>query len=210
VPSQKIDVVGTVKATAFIGDGSSITGITGVISGLTPGYHTKASSATTIGNSLIYDNGTNVGIGSTVPQAKLDVEGSAYFGSGNVGIGSASPRAKLEVNNAVVFSSEYDNGNSGTSKMIDWTNGNKQKVTINGSCTFTFTAPGGPANLVLRAVHDNSATVYNETWPSSSPGKVKWPSGSAPPLTDTANAVDIVSCYYDGTDYNCQAGLAFQ
>jgi hypothetical protein len=152
----------------------------------------------------------NVGIGTYVPRAKLDVEGSVYLGNGNVGIGSSVPRARLEVNNAVVFTSEYDNGNSGTSKTIDWNNGNKQKVTITGSCTFTFTAPGGPSNLVLRAIHENSATAYTETWPSGSPGKVKWPSGSAPSLSDTANAVDIVSCYYDGTDFNCQAGLAFQ
>ena len=34
-------------------------------------------------------------------------------------------------------------------KAIDWNNGNKQRVTVNGSCTFTFTPPGGPANLVL-------------------------------------------------------------
>jgi hypothetical protein len=107
-PSQKIDVVGTVKATAFIGDGSGITGVAGTISGLTPGYHTKATSANAIGNSLIYDNGTNVGIGSTVPQAKLDIEGSVYVGNGNVGLGTSAPAQKLDI-----LGNVYVNGNIG-------------------------------------------------------------------------------------------------
>jgi hypothetical protein len=32
-----------------------------------------------LGNSLLFDNGTNVGIGTTTPSAKLDVSGSAYI-----------------------------------------------------------------------------------------------------------------------------------
>ena len=43
------------------------------------------------------------------------------------------------------------------------------------------------------------------TWPAS----VKWPSGTAPTLTTTASSVDIVSFYYDGTNYYGQAGLNF-
>ncbi|MFH0922390.1 MAG: hypothetical protein V1913_18750, partial [Fibrobacterota bacterium] len=44
----------------------------------------------------------NVGIGSTAPQQKLDVEGTVYVGSGgNVGIGSAVPGAKLVVDGGV-------------------------------------------------------------------------------------------------------------
>jgi len=39
-------------------------------------------SGTTITNSLIYDNGTNVGIGTTSPAFKLDVEGSIVARSG--------------------------------------------------------------------------------------------------------------------------------
>jgi hypothetical protein len=35
------------------------------------------------------------------------------------------------------------------------------------------------------------------TWPAS----VKWPSGTAPTLSTAANAIDIVTFYYDGTSY---------
>jgi hypothetical protein len=64
------------------------------------GYHLKATG-TTIGNSLIWDNGTNVGIGNTNTSYTLDVSGSlrstntAYFAttSGVVGIGTTSVNA---------------------------------------------------------------------------------------------------------------------
>ena len=68
------------------------------------GYHLKATG-TTIGNSLIWDNGTNVGIGNQGTTYSLDVTGSlrnttsAYFAttSGTVGIGIAAPVGKLQV-----------------------------------------------------------------------------------------------------------------
>src|ERR1039458_5977176 len=75
-PGKALDVVGTVRATAFIGDGAGITGIGGFISGLTTNYVTKATGSTTIGNSKIFDNGTNVGVGSVTPGQTLDVNGS--------------------------------------------------------------------------------------------------------------------------------------
>ena len=40
---------------------------------LTTNYITKALSSGTIGNSIIYDNGTNVGIGTTSPQSRLHI-----------------------------------------------------------------------------------------------------------------------------------------
>lgn len=63
----------------------------GTISGLTTNYVTKATSATAIGNSLIYDNGTNVGIGSTSPTQKLEVVGTikATAFSGNASTATA-------------------------------------------------------------------------------------------------------------------------
>lgn len=45
----------------------------GGISGLTTNYITKAASSTSIGNSIIYDDGTNIGIGTTSPTAKMQI-----------------------------------------------------------------------------------------------------------------------------------------
>jgi hypothetical protein len=159
----------------------------------------------------VYVGNGNIGIGSSVPTQKLDVQGSGYF-NGNIGIGTSAPGAWLEVGAGgqsyfrdTVYMDETDNGNSGAAKTIDWRTSNKQEVTITASCTFTFTAPSGKANLVLKAVHENSATAYAATWP----GTVMWPGGVKPGLTNAANAVDVISCYYDGTNYYCQAGLNF-
>lgn len=111
----------------------------------------------------------------------------------------------LIVNKSAYFDAEFDNGNSGTADTIDWTVGNKQKSTRTGSVEYTFTAPAGPCNLVLRLVHENSASVYTVTWPAT----VKWVGGVAPTLTDTANAIDVVCFYYDGTNYYGQAAANF-
>lgn len=66
--------------------------ITSSISG-TANYIPKFTSANVLGNSSIFDNGTNVGIGTTTPTEKLDVTGNINvsgtgFFSGNVGIGT--------------------------------------------------------------------------------------------------------------------------
>jgi hypothetical protein len=99
---------------------------------------------------------------------------------------------------------EKDNGNSGTAKTIDLKMSNKHKLILTGNCILTLTAPSNPCSLTLKLIQD--ATGSREvTWPSA----VKWPGGSEPTLSTDANAVDIVSIYYDGTNYYAMAGLAF-
>jgi hypothetical protein len=102
----------------------------------------------------------------------------------------------------VTFDSEYGNGAGATT--VDWTNGQKQELALTSSPTLTFSAPSGVGNFLLRVVQDGvgSRTI---TWPAS----VKWPGGSAPTLSTAASSIDIVSFYYDGTDYYGVASLAF-
>jgi hypothetical protein len=55
---------------------------------LTTNYLPKATGATTLGNSLVFDNGTNVGIGTTNPAEKFSVYGgdavfTKFTGTGN-------------------------------------------------------------------------------------------------------------------------------
>jgi hypothetical protein len=101
------------------------------------------------------------------------------------------------------FDAEVDDGNSGAADTIDWTLGNKHKSTLTDDCTYTFTAPSGATNILLRIVQDGTGgrTV---TWPT-----IKWSGGTAPTLSTAAAAEDIVSCYYSGTSYYCQAGIGF-
>ena len=106
---------------------------------------------------------------------------------------------------AAMYYAEYNNGTASSALTIDWNNGNKQYITLaTATCTLTFTAPSGPCNVIFRIVQD---TVGSRTivWPATA----KWPSGTAPTLTTTASAVDIVSFYYNGTNYYGQSALAF-
>jgi hypothetical protein len=82
----------SVEATSFIktsgtasqylmADGSVST-LTNPVTGTgTTNYVPKFTSASAIGNSQIFDNGTNVGIGTTSPGEKLDVNGNVKVGA---------------------------------------------------------------------------------------------------------------------------------
>ncbi len=156
----------------------------------------------------------NIGIGTTGSSRKLTIKGSSYVVSnfaiaGKLFVGTTGGTKPnviksttafgnvVEFGTTAVFDIVYDNGNSGTSKTIDWNLGNKQKITTTGSCTLTFTAPAGPCSLQLEIIHENSATAYVYTYPAT----VKWAGGTKLVTTNTANAVDIVSFFYDGTNY---------
>ena len=82
--------------------------------------------ATDTGNKIILHDG-NVGrmqifTGST--------ERLSVANAGNVGIGSTNPGQKIDINGNVRYNnligaiSVYDNGNSGAAKTVDWNNGN--------------------------------------------------------------------------------------
>lgn len=78
-PGQVLDVMGTVRATAFVGDASGLTGLTG-------------TGWTTLGNDVYKTSNGNVGIGTTlVTSSALTVM------NGNVGIGTWKPAGALEI-----------------------------------------------------------------------------------------------------------------
>ncbi|MFH1347970.1 MAG: hypothetical protein ABIH22_04695 [Candidatus Margulisiibacteriota bacterium] len=90
-PTEALDVNGTVKATAFVGDGSGLTNV-GV-----RGQGVSLWTKTQIGNN-IYFNAGNVGIKNPNPAYPLDVNGTARI-SGDIQMNNTSLKqvlAKLE------------------------------------------------------------------------------------------------------------------
>jgi hypothetical protein len=100
----------------------------------------------------------------------------------------------LQVAGTAGYDAEYDNGTLGSGTVdIDWNNGNNQKATLDENVTLTFTNPPDICHLTLRLIQDAGAgnTV---TFPS-----INWAGGTAPTVTATANAVDVISLYYYGS-----------
>ncbi len=105
----------------------------------------------------------------------------------------------------VTFNSEI--ANTTTTQTINWTAGQKQKSTITAATTITFTPPAGVCNLTLQLINGGAGAI---TWPAA----VKWPGGTEPTWTTPTGSplsteIDIVSFYFDGTNYYGMAGLAF-
>jgi hypothetical protein len=85
-PAQKLDVNGAVKATQYCIGTSCITSwATGGVAGSgSAGYLARFTGASTLGNSLLYDSGTNVGIGTASPSNKLEVNGNLTVDGGQI------------------------------------------------------------------------------------------------------------------------------
>jgi hypothetical protein len=138
--------------------------------------------------------------------------GGLFVWSGAAWVSVLSPwSATVNANNNAIqnvktatFNGEIANGNSGTAATINWQTGQKQTITLTGNVTFTFGAPLGVGNFLLRLVQDGTGS-RTASWP----GTVKWVGGAAPTLSTAAGAVDIVSFYWNGTNYYGSAGIGF-
>lgn len=110
----------------------------GIISGSgTTNYLSKFTGSTTLGNSLLFDNGTNVGIGTTVPQSKLEVRSS---GAGNDG-------AVITLNRIGAWASAYSGLKLNTNDDgTDWWN---VGMLATGNNTFNIGQNGGAMMSIL-------------------------------------------------------------
>ena len=110
----------------------------------------------------------------------------------------------LKIDKAAYFDAQQTATGDGTT-TIDWGLGNKFYFTFGAANdTFTFTAPGGPCNLILVLKQDGTGS-RTATWPNT----VMWPSGTAPTLSTGAAAVDLISFYFDGSSYFGNSSLNY-
>jgi hypothetical protein len=76
----------------------------------TTNYVPKFTGASAIGNSQIFDDGTNVGIGTTTPSYKIDVTGDVRVNTGALGV-NVAPSAtdgRIDASNDIVAFSSSD------------------------------------------------------------------------------------------------------
>lgn len=115
--------------------------------------------------------------------------------------GGGGFRADLDVDRniivggAAVYDAVHDNGDVNGNIVIDWTNGNVQKITLDGNVTqVLFTNPPGPCNCRLWIYQDN---VGGHTIADNWDGDVKW-GGTAPVVSADADNFDLGVFEYDG------------
>ncbi|MFN9476460.1 hypothetical protein [Acidovorax sp.] len=153
------------------------------------------------GGGTVYLGSTNAyvsGIGALTTAGYFQSGGSYYVGS------TTASFYPVVTGTQGFASAEVSAGNSGTAKTITWTTGQNQTLTLTGNATITLSTPTNGATYKLRLVQDatGSRTVTFSPTP-------KWAGGTAPTFSTAANAVDIVTLYWNGTNYFAQAGMGF-
>lgn len=163
-------------ANAWISQGVSGAGISG---GVTNNI-AKYTSATTVGNSLIFDTNTSIGIGTSTPAATLDVAGNGKF------VVVDSTRVNPRVISTADASSITPNVAVADQYNITAL---AQALTIN--------APEGvPVDgnkLTIRLLDNgtNRALTWNSTYTVI---------GTVLPTSTTANKMSYIGCIYNSTD----------
>lgn len=110
-----------------------------------------------------------------------------------------SQNKDIDNSKTITFNTEYDNGTKSGNFTINLNNGQKQKVVLNNTgMVITLTAPPGPGHFQLRLIQDGSVGSRTVTWP----GTVKWTNQTVPTLATAVDAYDIISLFYDGTNYS--------
>jgi hypothetical protein len=116
--------------------------------------------------------------------------------AGNTGIQGVTGFAFAEYQN-----SQMINAN----KMIDWSNGLKQHLSVTG-----LGATGYQIGFVNGQTGMNG-TLRIDYVNASPPGITgcSWPNGVRPTLSLSTASTDMISVYYNGSTYFAQAALAF-
>lgn len=147
----------------------------------------------TIGN-------TAVQLGNTVTTLNNMTLANVTVSSGNVTANTVTINTRLDL--VGDYKENVVTANTGTAYTISLAGGTVQFLTLTGNCTFTFpTATTGQSfMMLLRQDGTGGRTV---TWPAA----VRWPSGTAPTITSTANRMDKFVFTADGTNwYGSNAG----
>jgi len=97
----------------------------------------------------------------------------------------------------------FSAGNTGTALTLNWNNGAVQTCTANNDVTFTLSNPVAGVTYTIEITQDATGS-RSYTWP----GSVKWSGGTAP-TGSGANKIDLITLFYDGTNYLGRSNLNY-
>ncbi len=150
-------------AGTFALDTSTYT-IGGVTGTGTANYVPKFTSASVVGNSLIYDNGTLVGIGYTSDPTsgnKLAVAGAGYFSSSLF-----ASQVTANTSNGFLGYINFNYGNSNFASLNYYAGGTSTVFSVTSAGVGTFSSTVTATNFILssdRNLKDNIAPISTES-----------------------------------------------
>jgi hypothetical protein len=121
------------------------------------------------------------------------------------------PRGETHFGHAASFVNQPADSYLLSTHYIQWDQGNKYNLTLQGA-NINFTShPTGACNVLLKLTQPASGSTFTSiTWSAASGDTILWPSGTAPTLSSANGAVDILSFYFDGANkYYGVASLNF-
>jgi hypothetical protein len=135
-----------------LADTKTALGLSSAVTGTgTSGYLTKWTGTSTQGNSMVYDNGTNVGIHTTNPGVDLDVRGISWVGTTDLVVGTTGSLVQIDqgaaTGNTYTRIRSYKNGGTiaaplalqenGGAVLINTGTDNGKKLQVSGEGKFT-------------------------------------------------------------------------
>jgi hypothetical protein len=163
-----------VSASGHTHSPSDITNFNSSVSGLLPvgtaNYLSKfGTNGSGLSNSLVFDNGTNVGIGTTNPTSRLHVIGSGIFSSGII-VGDSSTNGYIygpSGNANIQFNNSATNRIDITATNLFFSASTYLGGTTYANGTLTFPKTSTPTSIATQS-NPNELRFYNGLWNGSS------------------------------------------
>ena len=150
----------------------------------------KVANVHLFNNNIAAANGLTISVGSgqTVTIDSANITGGNISGVTISGIPSASFTGNVQTAPVAVTS-------SGGTLTLDCTSSNVFTTTLNENTTLVASNPttGQTINVLLT----QGSTARTVSWPAS----FKWPDGTAPSVTASANAVDLLVATFIGSNW---------
>jgi hypothetical protein len=144
--------------------------------------------------------------GNTTLNDTTQIFGTTYCWSTVSISGSTKITGSIEVTGSITSLLTTTLLPAGTTQTINLANGNSHVIDLNGASgdvTLTLSNGRAGASYIIKIIQ--GATARDITWP----GTVKWPDAVVPVISTGEDDVDIVSLFFDGTNFYATIGQNF-